>query len=255
MIPKIAFLFLAISDVFHQNHWRNFFHNHENEYSIYVHSKQELPQRSFFRQFEMAEKVPTTWANTMHAQRALLKEALKDATNQKFVFVSETTIPVASFERVYHDLFRTDKSIFDFWPSSHLEGRPFYYKPRILKPLSDDIQYISTQWIVLNRKHAELMVKDDYYISIATRYPSDQEHYPATLLAAHNLLDEVEMRDTTFVLWEKGPDGQAPFYFHNLDDVRQLDYAKRACARSYLFARKFHKDCNLKKIDQYLPYM
>lgn len=254
MVGKVAFLFLVISDVFHQNHWKSFFPSNNNKYSIYLHSKESLPADSFFKPYEINQKVATTWANTMNAQIILLKEALKDPENQKFVFISESTIPVVPFERVFKELFRHDKSIFDFWPNSHLEGRPFYYKPRILKTLSENIQYVCTQWIVLNRKHAQLMAEDDYYIKIITQQPCDQEHYPATFLAANGLLDEVEMRDTTFVLWENSSDGKMPYSFYSLDDPKQFEYAKRACARSWLFARKFSEKCNLSKIDRFLGY-
>ena len=41
MIAKIAFLFMTISSINHEQHWLNFLQDNEDRYSIYIHSKEE----------------------------------------------------------------------------------------------------------------------------------------------------------------------------------------------------------------------
>lgn len=161
---KIAFLFLTISAAHHEQLWRDFFAGHEDQCSLYVHAKYEIPASSLLHPYRIPETCPTTWANTMRAQIALLKEALKDPDNDKFVFVSESTIPLATFDMAYQRLTATPHSIFMYRPNPHIiPGSATFDKTRDLQPISHEQQYKNYQWVVLNRKHAQLMVEDSYY--------------------------------------------------------------------------------------------
>ena len=150
MIPKIAFLFLTIGTVYHETPWVNYFKGHESQYSLYVHPKEKLPQESFFYSSTLPHREETTWSNTMKAQIALLKEALKDPANTKFVFVSESTIPLTIFDEMYLRLTSDTQSQF------HLLRNPFKNRPfGVMKEV-----YNNPQWVILNRKHAQWMVDD-----------------------------------------------------------------------------------------------
>ena len=81
MIYKIAFLFLTVSDIFHESVWVKFFKTHEDYYSLYVHPKTDLAAGSFFARAQIQQREETRWENTMKAQIALLREALKDPAN------------------------------------------------------------------------------------------------------------------------------------------------------------------------------
>ena len=48
MIPKIAFLFLTVGNIYHESAWVKFFKDHEVQYSLYVHAKKEITPGSFF---------------------------------------------------------------------------------------------------------------------------------------------------------------------------------------------------------------
>ena len=109
----------------------------------------------------------------MKAEIALLKEALKDPANTKFVFLSESTIPIMPFDGVYKHLL------------SHPSSEFPYYKNMDTTRSFGKIKHIykNPQWIVLNRKHAQLMVEDNDLINYLAQIPYDNEHYPATFLA------------------------------------------------------------------------
>ena len=139
---KIALLFLTITDVYHEDYWLDFLRGNETRYSIYVHSKKQVSEGLFFKKYEMAIKVPTEWERPMKAQVALLREALKDPKNDKFIFLSETTIPLQDFETVYERIMITNKSIFQYWPNPHLKEGPDFDPRRILHeiPITFTIQ-------------------------------------------------------------------------------------------------------------------
>lgn len=207
----------------------------------------------------MHETVPTTWENTMYAQILMLKEALKDPANQKFVFVSESTIPLQDFEYVYNELTGTEKSIFWFQPSPHLDpNNKMYYNPRRRHfPLSISYEYKNTQWVVLNRKHAELIISDVTWLPIFCATIFDNEHYPSSFLALKGLLAEIVNKHTTYVCWSKrSPAGyrEYPYTFTNLRWKSDYQLLATKIKKGYLFARKFAAKCNLFSIDHLLTY-
>jgi len=247
-MPQIAFLFLSIAKIYHESYWKAFFKGYEQFYSIYVHAKNLMPSDSYFKQYEIHNKIPTTWANTMRAQIELLREALKDPHNQKFVFISESTIPLQNFQTVYDKLMLNNLSQFAFAKNPFTNN-----EDRNLLPLPLDEQYFNFQWIILNREHAQLMVDDREYIEIITKYMCDNEHYPSTLLAAKGLLHEITQQDTTLVLWpEEG--GYHPYFFHGFLDKMEFAVVTQGIKDGWLFARKFGTDCDLTSIDSYLAY-
>ncbi len=242
---KIAFLFLIVSGINHEKIWLNFFNHHEDRSSIYIHSKYPMLSDSAFQQFEIPVKVPTTWKNTMNAQIELLREALKDEDNQKFVFLSETAIPLQSFDFVYETLMAHPKSQFEFWPNPNEDRNwgPTIPNEKALK---------NHQWVVLNRKHAELMAKDTEIINVITKVWFDNEHYPSIFLALKGLLHEVEPTNTTFVIWD-AVGCTLPVEFL---DLSSNDYTPRLIEaikeKKYLFGRKFGRECNLDYLKPYL---
>ena len=138
---KIAFLFLTISSAYHEQLWSDFFSGHDDQYTIYVHAKNDIPESSLLYPYRIADTLPTSWSNTMRAQIALLKEALKDPDNDKFVFVSESTIPLATFETVHQRLTCTPLSIFMYRPNPHvIAGSDTFDRTRDLQPLPHDQQ-------------------------------------------------------------------------------------------------------------------
>lgn len=246
MIPKLAFLFLTIANVYHEQTWINFFADHQLEYSLYVHSKQRLSKNSFFKPHEIPVKVDTSWENTMNAQRELLKEALKDPANEKFIFLSESTIPLQSFDAVYTKLMAHASSQFNFYRNPHAYRSFGHLKAHDL--------YKNSQWVVLNRKHAELMVHDDSLITIMTAEPHDQEHYPSTFLAQHGLLHEVVKKDITLCIWN-GVDAHPHSFTDLATDMHLSKLIKIIENQRFLFARKFDKTCDLSALKGYLPWI
>lgn len=246
MIPKLAFLFLTIADVYHEPVWMNFFQGHEDSYSVYVHSKVPLSQDSFFKNAEIPLKVETSWQNTMNAQIELLKAALIDPDNTKFIFLSESTLPLQTFAEVYETLMQHEGSQFNYYRNPHYYRSFSFLKPRSL--------YKNAQWVVLNRYHAQLMADDDLLLPLMTNDPHDQEHYPSTFLAKMRLLSDICKKDTTLCIWNGGD-----AHPHTFTDLTNDQYWPRLMRvikhKRFLFARKFDKECDLQPLKPYLSFI
>lgn len=253
---KIAFLFLTVGNIHHEDYWRDFFNRHEAQYSVYVHTKAPIADNSWFKPHEMSKTVATTWANTMKAQIEMLREALKDPENEKFVFASETTIPLRPFEAVYTALMEQSESMLYYAPNPHINRNNTNYAPqyahRNLEPIPAKRQFKNAQWVVLNRKHAQLMVDDTEIIEIAARHGSDQETYPATFLIGKGLMDEIIPQDTTYVEWNENK--TPPYVFTDFDSEKDMELIKKAIKHGYLFVRKIDPECNMAALDPLLGY-
>jgi hypothetical protein len=202
---------------------------------------------SAFKLHEMAVKVDTTWERTMRAQIAMLKEALRDSLNEKFVFVSGDSVPIQKFDFVYQQLMQHPLSIFNYsWNNHQDPDSTFYYLKRVLEGIPSDKQFKNSQWVVLNRKHAEMMVKDNEIISLVVQSDCDNEHYPSTFLAMHHLLREVVNQPTMLTLWHRGY--AHPFIFTNMEDRYQTEQLSEAMNQGILFARKVDKKCDIGKL-------
>ena len=242
---KIAFLFLVVNGIFHEPCWVEYFKNHHDRCTIYVHSKKGVPTTSFFKQFELDKRIATTWHNTMKAQIELLRVALQDPANEKFIFLSESTIPLQSFESGYSYLLSHPFSEFRVFPNRHTE--------RHYHSIKKENVYKNSQWIILNRKHAEMMVADSTMINMITSYPFDNEHYPSTFLASHHVLEEIVQHDCTFVLWpEDSADSAHPHMFNDLSSDPYTDFlVQEILTRNSLFARKFSNTCDVTSLIEY----
>jgi len=247
MIGKIAFLFLTIDSIFHEAPWVKFFHHPaaSENYSLYIHSKKSFSPNSFFAPFVLSQSIPTTWSNTMNAQVELLREALKDPDNIKFVFLSESTIPLANFEDAYNKLVEHQNS--QFW----YRENPF--AARSFGNILAKKIYHNAQWVVLNRIDAELMVTDTELLPVMIEHRHDQEHYPSTFLAYHKRLETVVKKDLTFVYW---PDGGSshPYNFTDLKNNKATELlTDNIKKKRFLFGRKFSQECDLSPLHDLLP--
>ncbi len=252
LVGKIAFLFLTIGDVYHAAYWQDFFRGHENQYSVYAHSKEKLSPSDWLFPYEIPEKIPTTWANTMQAQVALLKYALKDLTNKKFIFVSDSTIPLKGFDAIYKAIMHDDKSIIKYWKNPYV-GQSI---GRDLFPIPPSKQYKNPQWVIINRKHATAMVTDHYYLPLITSYTADNEMYPATFLLNIGEQAFIEPRETTYTVWpDEFGNVDHPRTFKNFKNPLDMDPIKDAIKQDFLFVRKIAKNClRMHKLDRLLLY-
>ncbi|KAH0469245.1 hypothetical protein IEQ34_002477 [Dendrobium chrysotoxum] len=96
--PKIAFLFIARNRLPLDVIWDAFFkEQEEGKFSIYVHSRpgflfnQAKTKSRYFYGRQVNNSIQVDWgeASMILAERILLQNALKDATNERFLFLSD----------------------------------------------------------------------------------------------------------------------------------------------------------------------
>jgi len=251
---KLAFLFLTLSGIFHEDYWKDFFKGNLDRAFIHVHAKQGVPKSSWFKRFQMPYRVENSWARTMKAQIALLKEALKDPETAYFIFCSHNTIPLQSFDYIYDELTGLGKSMFWYEKNPHMDpDKPGLYQAhRVLAPIPHEMQHKNAQWIILTREHAQMMVNDRKLVHMISRYPHDQEHYPSTFLAMANELDQVHKKEGTLVVWHLSK--RPPYVFKDLGDLHEYQLLTDAIKYGTYFVRKIDEHCNLAPLDDSLAY-
>ncbi|KAL0926307.1 hypothetical protein M5K25_002523 [Dendrobium thyrsiflorum] len=229
--PKIAFLFIARNRLPLDVIWDAFFkEQEEGKFSIYVHSRpgflfnQATTKSRYFYGRQVNNSIQVDWgeASMILAERILLRNALKDATNERFLFLSDSCIPLYNFSYTYEYIMSSPTSFVDSFADTK-EGR---YNPKMHLVIPMHNWRKGSQWAVLIRKHAEIIVNDtkvlpefqkhcrrrslpefwrDRPLSIDVSKEHNcipDEHYVQTLLAQHGLEDEITRRSLTHTVWD-----------------------------------------------------
>ncbi|XVF09565.1 hypothetical protein REPUB_Repub07fG0105100 [Reevesia pubescens] len=187
--------------------------------------------------------------NMVEAERRLLANALLDISNERFVLLSESCIPLFNFSTVYDYLIHSSKSFVESYDLHGPVGRGRYSYQML--PLVNILEWRKgSQWFEMDRFLATEVISDRTYFPVFWRYCKDQcygdEHYLPTFVTM-NFLERNSNRTLTYVNWSMG--GPHPFRFQREDVTKELlevlrnsthcDYNGRETNICYLFARKF----------------
>lgn len=249
MTKKVAFLFLTIAAPYHEEVWKMYFAGNEERFSLYVHTKNAIPNTSFFAPYVIDEHVHTTWANVMQAQMALLRAAMKDTSNFKFVFISESTLPLAVFSDAHRYLTSYEQSEFGYSHRPEMKHR-IQSRHREFSQVVPAL-YQNPTWLVLNREHTRRMIDDKEVLPLFSDFFIDCEHYPSTVLSKYGLLESVINKDLTLCVWKEG--GAHPHEFQNVAADEFVTDLYDAMRSGSLFARKFSKTCDLTWFRLHMP--
>jgi hypothetical protein len=110
-VKKIAFLFLVLDNPNFPQIWDEYFSGADNsdKYSLYIHPK--YPEKVTWRKENVIKNLQeTAWGFITRAYIELLKEAIKDKDNYKFVTISESCIPIKSFNIFYNNCINSELS-------------------------------------------------------------------------------------------------------------------------------------------------
>ncbi|CAL5401772.1 hypothetical protein HYC85_016994 [Camellia sinensis] len=254
-VPKVAFMFLTRGPLPLVPLWERFFEGHEEQFSIYVHA---LPgyelnvstSSPFYRRQIPSKSVEWGSASLANAERRLLANALLDFSNERFILLSESCIPVYNFPTVYKYLIESTHSFVESYDDPSRYGRGRY--SRRMRP---DIRLVDwrkgSQWFEVNRTLAIMIVSDTKYYTIFRKYcrPScyPDEHYIPTFLNMFYGSFNAN-RTVTWVDWSLGGPHPATYGEVNITEgfiqsIRnngtQCSYNSEQTSICYLFARKF----------------
>ncbi|KAK2647923.1 hypothetical protein Ddye_015412 [Dipteronia dyeriana] len=253
-VPKVAFMFLTKGPMPLAPLWEKFFQGHEGLYSIYVHPSPSyngsLPLNSVFYGRRIPSK-PVEWGKPtmVDAMRRLLGNALLEFTNQRFVLLSETCIPLFNFTTTYSYLINTNETYIASYDDPRKVGRG-RYNPQMFPTISISQWRKGSQWFELNRKLAIEIISDSKYYPIFQEYCSPpcymDEHYFPTLV---NILapEENSNRSITWVDWSKSGPHPGKFGRQDVSDEflnrirlgENCTYNGKISSICFLFARKF----------------
>ncbi|XP_073145631.1 glycosyltransferase BC10-like [Henckelia pumila] len=251
---KVAFMFLAKGSLPLAPLWERFFSGHQGLYSIYVHAQPSFngttPEDSVFYGRRIPSK-EVEWGkfNMIEAEKRLLANALLDVSNQRFILLSESCIPLFNFETVYDYLVYSHTSFVESYDLLGPVGRGRYNK-RMMPHVMLEHWRKGAQWFEMDREMAVEVISDHKYHFLFKRYckPAcySDEHYLPTMLTM-KFPTRLANRTLTWVDWSKG--GPHPAKFLRLDlTVEMLNqmrtgtqcvYNGKPTNVCYLFARKF----------------
>lgn len=177
---------------------------------------------TFFYNRHLTNSIQVGWgeASMIQAERLVLEAALEDPANQRFVFLSDSCVPLYNFSYIYRYLMASPKSFVD----SFLDKKEGRYNPKMSSVIPRSKWRKGSQWISLVRSHAELVIDDEVIFPVFKKFckrrpPIDaskgkqniklqkqhncipDEHYVQTLFAMSDLEGELERRTVTYTLW------------------------------------------------------
>ncbi|KAE8710364.1 putative Eukaryotic aspartyl protease family protein [Hibiscus syriacus] len=164
---KIAFMFLTPSSLPFEKLWDMFFRGHEGKFSVYVHASKEKTvhvSRYFLNRETRSREVVWGKFSMVDAERRLLARALEDPDNQHFVLLSDSCVPLHSFDYVYDYLMHANMSFVDCFldPGPHGNGR---YSDHMLPEVEKKDFRKGAQWFSMKRQHALIVMADSLYYS------------------------------------------------------------------------------------------
>ena len=246
-MKKIAFCFLIYDYIECEELWNVFFSGVDKErYNIYVHYKINKPLM-FFEEYKINNCIATKYADIslVKAQNILLENALCDEDAKHFVFLSGTCVPFKNFDYVYKNL-NENYSYFNITDQKQCFPRC----NKTIELIDKQIINKSSQWCILNKKHANIMVNEKDYLNwfdYSDTVPD--EHCYITKLFYNKLQDELKTTNniatgaTTFVNWQ-GMDYKYPstrglknYICISKDEIVHILDSKS------LFGRKFRRNC------------
>ncbi|KAF5751907.1 hypothetical protein HS088_TW02G00926 [Tripterygium wilfordii] len=194
------------------------------------------------------------------AERRLLANALLDFSNERFVLLSETCIPLFNFTTIYNYLIKSNLSFVRAFDDPRHMGRGRYSK-RMFPTVSLSDWRKGNQWFEIHRKIAIEVVSDVRFYPVFKDHCKGpchckvhckapcymDEHYLPTLVT--KLYPAMNSnRSITWVDWSRG--GLHPTKFVRKDVSEKFlnrirygyncTYNGGLSSVCYLFARKFH---------------
>ncbi|XP_007024391.2 PREDICTED: uncharacterized protein LOC18596075 isoform X1 [Theobroma cacao] len=253
-VPKIAFMFLTKGPLPLAPLWDRFFKGHEGRFSIYVHALPSYvagypPSSAFYRRQIPSQMVEWGKMSMCEAERRLIANALLDISNEWFILLSESCIPLHNFSIIYRYISRSRHSFMGSFDEAGPYGRG-RYNPRMEPEVTLSQWRKGSQWFEVNRRLAINIIEDTTYYPKFKEFCRPacyvDEHYFPTMLSIQfpHLLAN---RTLTWTDWSRGGAHPATFgkaditegLFNKILEGQLCLYNNQPSSVCYLFARKF----------------
>ncbi|KAK8507748.1 hypothetical protein V6N13_140494 [Hibiscus sabdariffa] len=254
-VPKVAFMFLTRGPLPFMPLWERFFKDHQKYFSIYLHTPPDYylnvsTDSPFYGRQIPSKRVGWGTVSLADAERRLLANALLDFSNERFVLLSESCIPVCNFPTVYKYLIGSSHSFVESYddPTRYGRGR---YNRKMLPHIKLYQWRKGSQWFEMQRSVAMYIISDTKYYNLFKKYckPAcypDEHYIPTYLNMFHGSMNA--NRTVTWVDWSMGGPHPATRDGVNVteDFIQAIrnngtlcQYNDEQTSVCYLFARKF----------------
>ncbi len=257
---KIAFMFLTLESLHQGARWHKFLSDGKDKCTVYSHPKYpEYVKQQFLTDSIIPNLAQTKWAGLglVKATNNLLLEALKDPANKYFMLLSEKCMPLYDFDYIYDKITQKKKSWVFHYKWNNIQQNVNRYnslmqvKTKFKDPLNFTIGefYKQSQWMLLNRSHAELIARNMTLTNQFYKTSAPDEHFYINILKNKVPMFHTENinHPITFVNWTDSNVGNHPVEYQSvhLKDIKNAnaaDYFKQPVSNqhkeSHLFMRK-----------------
>jgi hypothetical protein len=187
-MKKIAFLFLTLDNPNFPKIWNSYFKGHSDKYTIYIHPK--YPEKVTWQKNRIIKNLQiTAWGFITRAYMELLKEAYKDQDNYKFVTISESCIPIQSFDAFYKECINDRRSFIKISPISRYdwEERLFMRDYKERENAKKIIKHYAR--FCLNREHVKLLLEKEKALEYFHKMHVGDEFFLSVLYPLKNYKD------------------------------------------------------------------
>lgn len=199
--------------------------------------------------FDCMQEVHWGKFNMIEAERRLLANALLDLSNERFVLLSESCIPLFNFSTIYSYLINSTKNHIEAYDLPGPVGRG-RYNHKMYPQIKLDQWRKGSQWFEMNRDLAVKIVSDRKYFPVYQAHCKSQcyadEHYLPTFVSI-KYWESNSNRSLTWVDWSRGGPHPARLIrtdvtIEGLEKLRsesKCEYNGNSTDVCFLFARKF----------------
>ena len=249
-MSKIAFCFLLYDKVKHNKEWETFFKGDSTKsHTIYSHLKTINEETQDWIKENKIKSIKTGWCeeSLVYAWIRMIKEGLRNPKNKYFILLSGECIPLYTFNETYKKIMNTKKSFINIDDEDIKRITGLYW---------------ASQWCILHRKHARLLVKlieteegKEFMKLLRNRlcsiYNPDPECYcPDNLFPVNwfiykydcdgnpyskKFLNDFKIGKTTFETWDKSTSSPDILTLSQMKKIK-----KEICDSGAIFARKFN---------------
>lgn len=198
----------------------------------------------------------------VEAERRLLANALLDLSNERFVLLSESCIPLFNFTTIYSHLINSSQNFVELYDLEGPVGRG-RYSPKMGPQISIDQWRKGSQWFQIDRDLAIEIISDKTYFPLFRNYCNGNcyadEHYLPTFVYM-KFGEKNANRTLTWVDWTYGGPHPRRFirtgvtveFLNGLRSGYNCEYNGNSTNICYLFARKFLPN-TLDRLLRYAP--
>ena len=202
-MKKIALLFLTIDNHEQPEIWNKFLKDNKF-FNIYCHPKYpNTVTHPFLKKNIIKTLSATSWGHLVLGYYNLLEAAYKNKDNYKFVYLSNSCIPIKSAAIVYNELIINNATYADTRQKLNkwdIENRYKKHSNLLNKYNITKFNFIKhSGWFVLNRQHAQVLLDHKILFKYFNKIKAGDENI-LSILKANQM--KIQERIITCVKWD-----------------------------------------------------